>query len=213
VPAPAEVEEKEVTTPLVEVEAAPAPNAEVVGSNGVSRLERLNSTCFRSEGAGVAILDCRRGGDQVFGSVSAQNSRGIDATAPATKSGLDDVEYYVPEIGHRVIGIVVYGSRTKLYVDMGAAKLGEFKASQLLPLDRFQVKHNKWICPEEVDADGAEEDAAPTSSLGFDALVTEPQSLPVESTLLDVANPVKDVPAITEVHMVANLVVQFAYVR
>jgi hypothetical protein len=38
-PAPTEVEEKEVTAPLVEVEAAPAPNAEIVGSNGVSRLD------------------------------------------------------------------------------------------------------------------------------------------------------------------------------
>jgi hypothetical protein len=38
-PARAEVEEKEVTAPLVEVEAAPTPNAEIVGSNGVSRLD------------------------------------------------------------------------------------------------------------------------------------------------------------------------------
>jgi hypothetical protein len=38
-PAPTEVEEKEVTASLVEVEAAPAPNAEIVGSNGVSRLD------------------------------------------------------------------------------------------------------------------------------------------------------------------------------
>lgn len=132
-----------------------AEPAEVVGSNGGSRLERLNSACFSSEGAGVASLDCRGGDDQVSGIVSAQNGLGIDATAPATESGLDDVEYYVPEIGHRVLGIVVSGSRTKFYVDVGAAKLGELKASQLFPLDRFQVKHNKWICPEEVDADGA----------------------------------------------------------
>jgi hypothetical protein len=138
--APAEIEEEEVTAPLVEVEAAPVPNAEVVGSNGVSRLERLNSACFSSEGAGVASLDCRRGDDQVSGSVSAQNGHGIDATAPPTESGLDDVEYYVPEIGHRVLGIVVSGSRTKFYVDVGAAKLGELKASQLFPLDWFQVK-------------------------------------------------------------------------
>jgi hypothetical protein len=47
--------------------------------------------------------------------------------------------------------------------------------------------------------DHVEEDAAPASSLGSDAPVTEQQSLPVESAPLDVADPVEDVPAITEV--------------
>lgn len=47
--------------------------------------------------------------------------------------------------------------------------------------------------------DHVEEDAAPASSLGSDAPVTDQQSLPVESSTLDVADPVEDVPAITEV--------------
>jgi hypothetical protein len=103
-----------------------------------------------------------------------------------------------------------------------------------------KLNKNKWICPEEVDVDGAEvkatltneeapgveeaasladvpdhveEDAVPASSLGSDAPITEQQSLPVESALLDVVDLVEDVPAITKVHMVANLVVQFTYGR
>jgi hypothetical protein len=105
--------------------------AEVLSSNGFNRLEKPH---FSSVKAGVASLDyC-----------------GI-AAAPAVQLGSDELECYVPEIGHRVLGVVVSGSRTKFDVDIGAAKLGELKVSKLFPLDRFQVKHDKWIFPDEVD--------------------------------------------------------------
>lgn len=112
--------------------------AEIVNGTGVSRLERSNSTYSSSEDAGAASLDC-----------VSENGHGM------AELGLDDFEYYVPEIGHRVLGVVVSGSRTKFDVDIGAAKLGELKVSKLFPLDRFQVQHNRWICPEEGDADDA----------------------------------------------------------
>ena len=130
--------------------------AGVVSSSGVSRLERLdNSTCLSSKEAGVASLDCLVSNELVSRNPLSENDDGIGVTATPPELGLDDLEYYVPKIGHRVLGVVVSGSRTKLDVDIGAAKLGELKVSQLFPLDRFHVKHNKWICPEEVDADGA----------------------------------------------------------
>lgn len=68
-----------------------------------------------------------------------------------TQLGLGD--HYLPEIGHRVLGVVVSGSRTKFEVDIGAAKLGELKVSKLFPLERFQVKRNKWLFPDEVDVE------------------------------------------------------------
>lgn len=68
-----------------------------------------------------------------------------------TQLGLGD--HYVPEIGHRVLGVVVSGSRTKFEVDIGAAKLGELKVSKLFPLERFQVKRNEWLFPDEVDVE------------------------------------------------------------
>ncbi|KAG0567404.1 hypothetical protein KC19_7G132500 [Ceratodon purpureus] len=129
-----------------------ADSGEVVGSNCVSRLERSNSSSCSVEEAGFVSLDCFSEDDQVAGNVSAQIG---DGTAPTTELGLDDLEYYVPEIGHRVLGVVVSGSRTKFDIDIGAAQLGELKVTHLFPLDRFEVKHNKWICPEEVDAVGA----------------------------------------------------------
>ena len=63
--------------------------------------------------------------------------------------GLDDLDYYVPVPGHRVVGVVVSGNHARLDVDIGAAKLGYLHVQDLQPLDRFDIDDKKWVLADE----------------------------------------------------------------
>lgn len=128
---------------------------EVRSSSGLGRLERCSLDYLSSGEAGVASLEYLGEDERILEGNSGENGRGTGAAVSVGLGLNESLEYYVPEIGHRVLGVVVAGSRTKFDVDIGAAKLGELKVSKMFPLDRFQVKHNKWIFPDELDAEGA----------------------------------------------------------
>lgn len=62
---------------------------------------------------------------------------------------VEDFDYYIPESGHRVIGVVVSGNHCKLDVDIGAAKLGHLHIKELIPIDKVDVKERNWEIPCE----------------------------------------------------------------
>lgn len=72
----------------------------------------------------------------------------------STPIGLDDLEYYEPKSGHRVIGVVVSGNHAKLDIDIGAAKLGHLHVKELLPIDKFQLEEHQWELPAAEDVEG-----------------------------------------------------------
>ena len=75
--------------------------------------------------------------------------------APGGPSDTYDLEYYVPVIGHRVVGVVVSGNHFKLDVDIGATKLAHLHVQNLLPLDHLSIDENKWILADDA-GDGDE---------------------------------------------------------
>lgn len=66
----------------------------------------------------------------------------------------DDLEYYVPALGHRVVGVVVSGNYAKLEIDIGAAKLGHLHVRDLLPLDKVDIRESEWILPDDGGGSG-----------------------------------------------------------
>lgn len=79
----------------------------------------------------------------------------------STPIGLDDLEYYEPKSGHRVIGVVVSGNHAKLDIDIGAAKLGHLHVKELLPIDKFQLEEYQWELPTE-DVEGGKNPVPPS---------------------------------------------------
>jgi len=67
----------------------------------------------------------------------------------------DDLDYYVPVPGHRVVGVVVSGNYAKLDVDIGAAKLGHLHVQDLLPLDKLDIHESKWILADDAGGGGS----------------------------------------------------------
>jgi small subunit ribosomal protein S1 len=61
----------------------------------------------------------------------------------------DDLDYYVPVLGHRVVGVIVSGNYAKLDVDIGAAKLGHLHVRDLLPLDKLDILESEWVLPDD----------------------------------------------------------------
>ncbi|KAG0564891.1 hypothetical protein KC19_8G148200 [Ceratodon purpureus] len=90
-----------------------------------------------------------KGNGQVPTGEPTAEDDGAAAGASDTQAGLDDLEYYVPEIGHRVVGVVVSGNRLKLDVNIGAAKLAHLHVQNLFPLDRILIDESKWVLGED----------------------------------------------------------------
>lgn len=89
-----------------------------------------------------------------------------DVALETQAAGLDDdLDYYVPVVGHRVVGVVVSGNYAKLDVDIGAAKLGHLHVQDLLPLDKLNIDESKWILSDDA-GEGGDGGSPETPSLG-----------------------------------------------
>lgn len=117
-----------------------------------------------------------RSHEAIFGegvSSSADVRVPVNGNSPATRDGCrevisaatsigdafdsrldDDLEYYIPALGHRVVGVVVSGNYQKLDVDIGAAKLGHLHVRDLLPLDKLDIRESEWILPDDGGGSG-----------------------------------------------------------
>lgn len=80
------------------------------------------------------------------GQIPTEQADEVSARGSDTQA---NVEYYVPVIGHRVVGVVVSGNSSKLDVDIGAAKLAQLHVQNVLPLDRLSIDQNKWILADD----------------------------------------------------------------
>ena len=114
---------------------------EATASVNVTEDENLPTTMMTQE----SHLEPRAPAHHVNGhhAVELQNS------LQSTPIELDDLEYYEPKSGHRVIGVVVSGNHAKLDIDIGAAKLGHLHVKELLPIDKFQLEEYQWELPTE----------------------------------------------------------------
>lgn len=85
----------------------------------------------------------------------------------------DSFEYYVPVVGHRVVGVVVFGNHAKVDVDIGAAQYGQLHMQDLLPLDQLPIDQNKWILADDTKKGGEAGEGNERGGLG-----TPPRGLP-----------------------------------
>ena len=111
----------------------------------------------------------------------------FDRPSEGDKDEVDDFDYYIPESGHRVVGVVVSGNHFKLDINIGAAKLGHLHIKELLPIDKVDVKESNWEIPCEGSPERDEDKFVPPAfnqaQVVYDQEVFEyedPAPLPVE---------------------------------
>ncbi|KAG0600839.1 hypothetical protein M758_11G064800 [Ceratodon purpureus] len=131
-----------------------------VGEDNDVRIPRLNGHANGGVREGTSTLEEHRfssAGDVATrnGFREAEQIQGDDQSGKDTQLGSSGDEYYVPVVGHRVIGVVVSGNYAKLDVDIGAAKLGYLHVQDLLSLDRFDIDEKKWDLANEGGAGGS----------------------------------------------------------